>query len=542
METEKHNVPPDPTRLIEGLRDTGYSFNTAIADLIDNSIAAEARNIKISIEMDYAGFIRILIADDGIGMSKTDLLNAMKYGSPSRANPRSLGKFGLGLKTASTAFCKKLSVISKNKGESALLKATWDLNHVAAVSAWELLLNTPSDEEIAFFNKLASNHSGTLVVWENVDRLITKKYTDSSGSFAQKALKKYIASLEEHVAMVYQRFLDISDPREAQKVNIWINNNKIAHWDPFCEFMLTPEQDEVVPVEEEFGEQTLGSFTVRAFILPRKEELSSEQEPKAKLNNDRQGFYIYRENRLIHHADWLGMYSIEPHMSLLRIEFSFTTDLDEAFQVDIKKSKIALNNELYRWLKDEFLPPIRREANDRYRKGQKKQITGQTLAAHDQSNRNIESKIDGISQAEVKVIDAENGNVQVSNDEGVTNIRIKVDLTPNKPGEFFVQPVESIDDGLLWTPTLIQGKQAVQINMGHSYYRKVYVPNILSNTTPVGTIQGMDALLWALAVAEFKVLSPDSRAHFDDLRFEVSKILRKLVESLPEPPEREDDN
>ena len=103
---EKIIVEPDPKRMIEGLRDTGYSFNTAVADLIDNSIAAEARNIKIWVRMDYVGNIKLLIADDGIGMTRDELISAMKYGSPARPNPRSLGKFGLGMKTASTAFCQ----------------------------------------------------------------------------------------------------------------------------------------------------------------------------------------------------------------------------------------------------------------------------------------------------------------------------------------------------------------------------------------------------------------------------------------------------
>src|ERR1700688_3040888 len=101
-------VNPDPARMIEGLRDTGYEFNTAIADIIDNSIAANAMIVDITIKMDLRGNVRTSIADNGTGMDRTGLINAMKYGSPKRADPSSLGKFGLGLKTASTAFCRQL--------------------------------------------------------------------------------------------------------------------------------------------------------------------------------------------------------------------------------------------------------------------------------------------------------------------------------------------------------------------------------------------------------------------------------------------------
>ena len=98
--SDTHVLPPDPARMIEGLRDTGYEFVTAVADIIDNSIAADASLVDIRIKMDYRGSIRVYIADNGIGMDRGALLNAMKYGSQRRDSPASLGKFGLGLKTA----------------------------------------------------------------------------------------------------------------------------------------------------------------------------------------------------------------------------------------------------------------------------------------------------------------------------------------------------------------------------------------------------------------------------------------------------------
>ena len=189
------------------------------------------------------------------------------------------------------------------------------------------------------------------------------------------------------------------DKREKQKIAIWINDDPVTHWDPFCEDDVDPIQKETMSVEQD-GKKKLGKFTVRAFVLPRKEDNPKVAE-KAKISNDRQGFYIYRENRLIHYGDWMGMYTQEPHYSLLRVEFSFNSDLDDAFQVDIKKSRISLSNELYRWTKDDFLPPVRRTAEDTYRKGQKKSIGQATVNAHDGSNRNIESKEKDIKQAEI---------------------------------------------------------------------------------------------------------------------------------------------
>ena len=152
-------------------------------------------------------------------------------------------------------------------------------------------------------------------------------------------MEKAVARLREHVAMVYQRFLDPDDDRE-RNVQIIINGVQIKAWDPYCKSEPCTELVADENVEVEIGEDEISEFTIRAYVLPRKEEFSSEEAAKqAKLGNEMQGIYIYRENRLIHFADWLGMYQKEPHGSLLRVEFSFGHLLDEAFRVDIKNQK-----------------------------------------------------------------------------------------------------------------------------------------------------------------------------------------------------------
>jgi hypothetical protein len=524
---EKLEVPPDPTRMIEGLRDTGYQFNTAVADLIDNSIAANASIIDVSVAMDFRGNITVSICDDGIGMNKPSLITAMKYGSPPRPDPSSLGKFGLGLKTASTAFCRRLSVISRAESEEPLVKATWDLDHVAREKKWELLLSEPSKEEIQRIEQFARNSSGTLVQWEKVDRLL-KLYQDPGGNFARNALEKHVDSLKEHVAMVYQRFLDPNDKR-ARTLTIRVNTQKMKAWDPFCVGVSELVADETKQVE--INGKKSGTFTVKAYVLPRKEEFkSSALASEAKIGNAFQGIYVYRENRLIHGPEWLGMFTKEPHGSLLRVEFSFGHQLDDAFHIDIKKSQVILNEDLYNWFIEELLPAPRRAADDRYRKGQKKKVEEQSKTAHDSSNANIQSKEPDLETPSVQVLNESKGEVLIDNRMG--QVRLKLTISrPTKPGEFFVQPVESLPDGVLWAPAMIGTHKAVQINTNHPYYHKVYIPNLMSGVT----IQGMDSLLWALCIAELNTVSEATKNHFIELRYEVSKLLRRLVEDLPEP-------
>ena len=527
--TKKHNLPPNPSRLIEGLRDTGYDFNTALADIVDNSIDAGADMIDIRIQMDTEGDILVTTTDNGCGMDERTLLDGMTYGAVGRNDPTRLGKFGLGLKTASTAFCRRLSVITRESANSKTLKATWDLDHVVRESAWELLIDTPTQWELNLLNELAEGSSGTLVIWDKIDRIM-RSYSNSTGMHARKALQKVIDKFRQHAEMIYQRFLDPHDER-ARNIEMRLNGDSINAWNPFCE--KNPETELVAEEtrEVELSSGTDSRFTIRAFVLPRREQFSTDEDARAaRLTNKMQGIYIYRENRLIHPADWIGMFSKEPHLTLLRVEFSFDHTLDDAFQVDIKKSRIMLNDDLYNWVLNQFIPAPRNAANERYRRGQRKKADDQAKNAHADSNRNIGAKEEDLRIADIHVLDASNNEVDVTNRSGTVRLRLRIG-TPTNNGQVYVQTTPSIDDGLLWEPALVGGHHAVRINTGHPYYHKVYIPNHDSGVT----IQGMDSLLWAIVEAELGTINEATINHFKDLRFEVSRLLRKLVEDLPEP-------
>jgi len=528
MENTDFELPPDPKRVIDGLRDTGYSFNTAIADIVDNSIAANAAKIDLRIAMDFRGEIRVSIADNGDGMDLEGLKNAMRYGAKARPNPASLGKYGLGLKTASTAFAKRLSVVSRASSGAAPMMATWDLDHVGDSGKWNLILGPPDEEALAHLNEIAHAHSGTVVVWTKVDRLM-KTYANPAGTHARAALLSRIEELREHLAMVYQRFLNSKDRRPRTHIAMALAGQPVKPWDPFAEGLSELVGNETVPVETGLGREA--SFTVRAFILPRKEEFpSAELAKEANISAPKQGIYIYRENRLIVAATWLNMYQQEPHGSLLRVEFSFDHGLDDAFHLDIKKSQIALNDELWKWLKEQFLPAPRREANRRYRTGEQKIITAGGAGAHRNSNNNIRNREAEAGGAQVHLINPSTGEVEVSNPHGLFRHKLPVS-SANSPGEVYVQPVDSIPNGLLFEPVLVEQKRAVRINQSHPYYHRVYVPNLKSSVT----VQGMDSLLWSLAVAELTAIRDSTSEHFRDLRYEMSRILERLVETLPEP-------
>ncbi|QJE97867.1 ATP-binding protein [Luteolibacter luteus] len=524
-----HPLPPDAARVIEGLRDTGYQFNTAVADVVDNSIAADAKNISIFLKQDYRGNISLRIYDDGVGMTKDGVLNAMTYGSQVRTSKASLGKFGLGLKTGSTAFCRRLVVVSRANPEDTLITAAWDIDHVKISGKWEITIGESSPSESKFFNEVLADKAGTLVIWEKIDRIM-KAYKDPTGPYAKKAFEKIIDGpngLRQHLATVYQRFLDPADNR-ATNIKIALNGTPVEAWDPFCVGESELVGDENISVSMPGG--SVAEFRIRAFILPRKEEFSSEEaKERARVAPANQGIYVYRENRFTHGPDWLGLFARETHMTLLRIEFSFDHRLDEAFQIDIKKSQIILDEAISVFVK-EFLTPRRRAADLLSRKGARESVKKTSQNAHDGSNRNISSKEDQVIKPNIKSLDAASGEAVLVNRLGEVRLKLQIGASTRRD-EVHIQTVESIDDGLLWTPAFIDGHCAVNINRGHPYYTKVYVPNLSEGVT----IQGMDALLWGLSVAELNCISEDTKTTFEDLRYEVSRNLKKLVQDLPEP-------
>ena len=530
---EDFDNPPDPGRVIEGLRDTGYDFNTALADIIDNSIAANASNVAITVTMDPQLNVTVYVADNGTGMNHMQLYDAMKYGSPRRPDAKSLGKFGLGLKTASTAFCKKLSLISRGD-DNIVRKVQWDLDYVVE-NGWKLKNLLPDEDEIDLLEETAEEGTGTLVVWEEIDRLFKRAY--NSENAAQKALNKMLDSLKFHISAVYQRFLDHTY-EEAQNITITVNGERILPWDPFCKTEPSTELLATKKVEVSMPNGDIAFFNLTAYAIPRSKAYSSQTAEKtARISTDTLGFYIYRENRLIHYGDWLGMFVKDPHDSLLRIDFSFDYQLDDAFNVDIKKSRVQLNESIYSYIKDSFIPAPKRAANDKYRTGVDKRVKDTSKNAHTESNRNIETKASSIEEAKVTVTNPATGEVVIKNSQGTFNSIITVKNAEN-PGECRVDAAETLEGGVLWSPAVVDGKTAVRINKSHPYYQKVYYPVLEQSNT----VTGMDALLWALAETELETYNEEIKELFEDIRYRVSRALKKLVNDLPDPTLKEEDN
>lgn len=536
-EFEYTEMPPQASRIVEGLRDTGYEFNTAIADIIDNSIAAHATKIIVTATNNLNG-IRVSVADNGCGMSMEELKNAMRYGANKRNDPHSLGKFGLGLKTASTSCCRRLKVATRD-GSNDVNCAVWDLDHIADTGRWDLGFGAPNDKDIDELDQCALGETGTIVVWEKVDRLLSARYSNHNTRAFGKAFENAIEALRFHISLVFQRFLDPNDER-ATDVSIWLNGKEIVAWDPFCKEIDGPLGEKTFSIYEtgQGDSNTLcGAVDVVAYIVPSSQELESDEEKirvmpsrggkalKKYSEESLGGFYVYRENRLIHWGDWFGM-SVDFHHKLCRFELSFDADLDEAFQVDIKKSRILLNDDLKEKVV-EFATPIKNEGSRRYRRKQSDVVSAKSKDIHAESNATLLSSESNLVRPGM-VVEAGDDKAKLSNTFG--ECIVPYNISKHEGPDIALEPVDSLEEGFLWAPALIHGKPGVQLNTSHEFYRRFYGAN--KNNT--AATSAMDYVFYALAQAENNAMGPTAIHNLEELRYSSSRTLRTLAREMPD--------
>lgn len=319
-------LPPSAPDLLESMRAIGYSFEAALADLIDNSIAAEARNINVRFSVSGEPYVAII--DDGTGMYPADLTRAMRHGSRNPGQERDaidLGRFGLGLKTASLSQCRKLTVVSLRDG--VLSARRWDLEYIAIRCDW-ILLNIPEHEarNLPHVEELFNRDHGTVVLWQDFDKLA------ADGASVQHALGEHMDLARDHLSLVFHRLLG----SRHQPLAIALNMNPLGALDPF----LTSHKATQCLPEEEFiieGERV----SVAPFILPHLSKLSSAElqiaggEEGLRRN---QGFYVYRNLRLITWGSWFRLVRQEELTKLARVRVDITNRLDHLWRLDIKKS------------------------------------------------------------------------------------------------------------------------------------------------------------------------------------------------------------
>jgi hypothetical protein len=337
---QEEDAPPGP-QLMESMRAVGYTIESAVADLVDNSISAQATEVRVhfgSLTDDV-----VLLLDNGTGMSPSEVREAMRLATRSpnaQRNSQDLGRFGLGLKTASLSQCREVTLLSKKDGN--LVGVRWSLDHLAASNRWSLIILDDSEiAQMPGFAELAELTSGTLVVWRQLDLL-----ADSLGGL-ERALDDQIVRVRDHVELVFHRFLA---GEHGRPFKLLINGVSVRVIDPF----LSSHPSTQIGPSETFAVagQTVA---LRPFTLPLLNKLTSADRELALIAGtfrDSQGFYIYRALRLVIWGTWFRIAPKDDLGKLARVRVDIPNTLDHLWALDIKKSSAVpppvIRNELRR--------------------------------------------------------------------------------------------------------------------------------------------------------------------------------------------------
>jgi hypothetical protein len=359
---------PNPSRLVALLAAVGYDLPSAVADLVDNAIAADAANVSIRFDRPDDGHGRwMVVSDDGNGMSRERLTEAMRIGSEREYGENDLGKYGYGLKGASWSQADRVSVVTREEGKRPC-HLTWDRAHLASVNRWEAL-TTPLQTWEAEATTVAKH--GTSVLWTNM--------RPPERVPVQKGVEPHlveVAGLERHLALVFHRFLE-GKATGRKRLRMTINGRNVEPNNPVGH-ALTHHYDRKeirIPVAEGYG-----TVRVQAFVLPsedeiRKHHLADGQDAVRRAldvislhgrRNETQGLFVYRSDRLIMYGGWAGMMTPDEKTKLVRVVVDFSQVLDDALKVNISKKSVILPLTLKEELKRVIKDP-RAESRQKYR-------------------------------------------------------------------------------------------------------------------------------------------------------------------------------
>ncbi len=336
-------APPSAHALVEAMRGLGYTLWSAVADIIDNSIAAGARSVRVDFQWDGPGsWLRV--TDDGHGMGEAELTQAMRAGARNPLAIRDatdLGRFGLGLKTASFSQCRRLSVGSRRAGLPAAFRV-WDLDDIATHDEWRLVTE-PMPSSVPLLQPIQDMPQGTIVLWEKLDRVVATD-AEAGDPRAEDAFLAQIARAERHLAMIFHRYLEAPSIPLHVLINGAGPQNRLRGWDPFME--AHPATSRTPEERLRYGQVEV---RVQGFILPHRDRLDERASelgggPEGWVSQ--QGFYVYRNRRLLVPGDWLGLghprrWAKEDAYRLARLRLDIPNSADAAWQIDVRKSTAA---------------------------------------------------------------------------------------------------------------------------------------------------------------------------------------------------------
>ncbi len=538
---------PAAARTLHALRDLGYDMNSAVADVVDNSISrGRAKNIRVYFGRDKQEKFHVWICDDGVGMSSDELKNAMQLGSSNNYVRGDLSKYGMGLKTASLSQASKLTVLSKRKRYHTA-GYSWDMYHVNKVDRWEMFrldkreisktaLSLVANSDAfgaAYFKKLFSGQSWTVVIWEDLKEFQSNHDSYESGVTANNYYYRELEKLSLYLRMVFGRF--ISGENSARKINLFLGNRKLTAFDPFCR---NERHTLEIPLTKKHGNFLLDHrfepIRIRRYVLPTNPARPGEfkfskaeawEEAKGNLSwNESQGFYVYRNNRLINWGGWYKTKTLDEHDKLARASIDLSDEHDSLFKLDVKKTKIQFPESLKNHLQDNVNKGFIAQAKTRYA-GSERGIKKKIASVLRQNEKKVNSLASSLVRAgHISVVQNGEDRVIINNKNGK---RISLDMTFREleAGQKVISRSFGTDE-LFWkmVPSP-DSKFQVLVNEDHPFYKIVYG----NGKKDKKTMAIVDAFVFTMSFVELKCITTSNEFLFDQMREVASAVLRKIV-------------
>jgi hypothetical protein len=519
---EEIKIIPDALRTLTGLTHQGYTPQTAIADIIDNSLAAGATIVDVRISPQPNGKSVVQISDNGVGMNGETLKRAMQIGSSVDLARTSLSVYGMGLKAASMSFSRRLAVVSRALNEDPVT-AVWDMD-TQAEKPWVLFFDKADENAVKKLDRLTEGNPGTIVIWEKADFkdvvLDHRKIKGKKPSSVEDTVKKYLS-------MVFHRYLE-GTAKGYDKVEIRFNGEVLLPFNPVKAEYL--DQD-WVPITDQFSlELDLGNgleavpYSITTYLLA----MGDDEVAEAELTMRNQGIYPYRQDRLLQAPDWLNVIAFHPDFNGVRVVLDLDPKLDSVTRTDMKKSGLSLPPDMWQGLKeklDEYTKRVRRDKKRKLAETRKKRDTSKI---HNESNAAITASTEFLEQPQISKTD-QGFKVETVFGESVTEL-VSVPQS-SIDSDSRIVPIESLDGGVLFEPRLNGAETVIYLNKSHPFYQKVYLACI---GDPVA-IQGFDFLIYSVSHAHLLTKTDRVKEQFRRMRFEMSEALRQFVLELEEP-------
>jgi hypothetical protein len=525
---ENITILPDAMRTLRGLANQGYTPPIAIADIVDNSIAAGATQVKIYFSQQPDDTYKVLIIDNGCGMSGDELKRAMQIGSGADMARTSLSVYGMGLKAGSLSFTDSFTVMTRNRDSEDIWAARIDMD-MQAENPWTIQFGKVSGPVEADFRKRLPGTTGTIVVWERADfqdvEMDVRKMTVKAVSDAQEATELYLG-------LVFNRFIS-GDAEGYEKLSISVNDKEIAAFNPVSEEYLDEDWKPIVDhltvkiLTKEQGVVEI-PYTMTTYMIS---DTVSKNESRLGMRD--QGIFPYRQDRLLQPPEWLGVARFHPDLNVARVVLDLPPVLDSIIRTDMKKSGLALPQQMIQPMKERFDEYRLRMKRLKAQRREVKRKNVDTTKVHDKSNRVLQDASEYIEQPLVK-FDSQ-GLATIDTRFGANKTEL-AQIFPNESSGARIETVNELEDGVLFEPRWNGAEAVIFLNKSHPFYQKVYFACLGDDLA----IQGLDFLIHSMCHAELLTRVDRAIEQFRRMRYEMSMMLRQYVAELDTPGDATD--